>query len=194
MSGNILVTLVPDRVLQLFLDGDSGPKLSSRDQRTVVAEESPEEAKSVRFACNVIAFTCRDSGWYAEQGPSVHGSTALISGGNEWRIVWKAMRGERMLLQHTTAAADQKCRFKFIKYPPCSPELCPPEKKQPGVHPSLTKERVCELDWACQCGSVKLPVLDLLGPTDRFPLPAVRVSFRTKYLCGSSMLRRSRMT
>lgn len=62
MSGNILVTLVPNRVLHRFLDGDSGPKLSSRDQRTVKAEESPEEGKSVRFACNVIAWLIRGAG------------------------------------------------------------------------------------------------------------------------------------
>lgn len=79
MSGNILVTLVPSGVLQRFLD--SGPKLSSRDQRTVEAEERPEEAKSVRFACNVIAFTRRDSGAGFQ--------CARVKSADLWRELWE---------------------------------------------------------------------------------------------------------
>lgn len=81
MSGNILVTLVPNGVFQRFLDGDSGPKVSSRDQRTVEAEERPEEAKSVSFACNVIAFTCRDCGAGSQ--------CARINSADLWRELWE---------------------------------------------------------------------------------------------------------
>lgn len=87
----------------------------------------------------------------------MHGSSPLISGGNsgkERRIVWKAMTGERMLLQHTTVADDQKRRFKFIKYPPCSPELCPPRKSSSVSTPPCLCTGLGVSVWLCKNTSV----------------------------------------